>query len=65
MARTPPNEFVRQVRQEVSKVTWPTRKETLLSAAMVFVMIIVMALFFFVVDQLLSLGIGAILGLGG
>ncbi|MEE9302048.1 MAG: preprotein translocase subunit SecE [Alphaproteobacteria bacterium] len=65
MARTPPNEFARQVRQEVSKVTWPTRKETLLSAAMVFLMIIVMALFFFVIDQILSLGIGAILGLGG
>ncbi len=64
MARTPPGEFIRQVRQEISKVTWPTRKETAASAAMVFVMVIVMAIFFFLVDQVLSLGVRAILGLG-
>ena len=49
MARTPPIEFLRQVRQEVSKVTWPSRRETVVSTIMVFVMVIFMAIFFFLV----------------
>lgn len=65
MARTAPLEFMRQVRQEVSKVTWPTRKETIMSTVMVFIMVTFMALFFFFVDQVLSLGVRGILGLGG
>jgi len=59
-----PAMFFREVRQEVSKVTWPTRKETLVTTAMVFVMVTLVALFFFLVDQVLSLGISAILGFG-
>jgi preprotein translocase subunit SecE len=39
MAKTSPAQFIRQVRQEVSKVTWPTRKETGITTAMVFVMV--------------------------
>jgi len=50
MAKTSPGEFVRQVRQEASKVTWPSRKETLQATTMVFIMVVVAALFFFVVD---------------
>ncbi len=65
MARTAPLEFMRQVRQEVAKVTWPTRKETTMSTVMVFIMVTFMALFFFFVDQVLSLGVRGILGLGG
>ena len=57
-------EFFRQVRQEVAKVTWPTRKETMVTTAMVFVMIFVMALFFFVVDQILNVGVRFVLNLG-
>ncbi len=57
-------EFFRQVRQEVAKVTWPTRKETMVTTAMVFVMIFVMALFFFVVDQVLNVGVRFVLNLG-
>jgi preprotein translocase subunit SecE len=53
-------EFSRQVRQEAAKVTWPTRKETMITTGMVFAMSIVAAIFFFVVDQLLSFGIRAI-----
>jgi preprotein translocase subunit SecE len=64
MARTSPAEFFRQVRQEVSRVTWPTRKETGVTTAMVFVMVFVAALFFFVIDQILSNGVRFILGLG-
>ena len=49
-------QFVREVRQEVSKVTWPSRKETTISTAMVFVMVFLAAIFFFLaVDQVLAL----------
>ena len=64
MAKTSPAQFFREVRQEVSRVTWPTRKETGVTTAMVFVMVFVAALFFFVIDQILSNGIRFILGLG-
>jgi len=62
MAKTSPAEFVRQVRQEVSKVSWPTRKETLVTTIMVFIMATVMAIFFLGVDQLLSYLIKLTLG---
>ena len=64
MAKTSPGEFVRQVRQEGSKVTWPTRKETSVTTAMVFVMVFLLMIFFFFVDQVLSWGIRLILGIG-
>jgi len=65
MVKTKPIEFLRQVRQEVSKVTWPSRRETITSTIMVIIMVVFMALFFFLVDQVLSLGVRAVLGLGG
>ena len=65
MARTSPGAFIRQVRQEAAKVTWPSRKETGVSTAMVFVMVALAALFFFVVDQALAWVVRAVLGLGG
>ena len=49
-----PMDFLRQVRQETLKVTWPTRKETLITTAMVFVMVIAASLFFLTVDYVLS-----------
>jgi preprotein translocase subunit SecE len=64
MAKTSPVEFIQQVRQEVSRVTWPSRKETLVTTAMVFVMVFVAAVFFFVVDQVFSAGVRLIFGLG-
>lgn len=64
MAKVSPIEFFRQVRQETAKVTWPSRKETLITTAMVFVMGLVAALFFFVVDTILRYGVQLILGLG-
>ena len=57
MAKTSAAEFVQQVRQEMARVTWPTRKETLVTTAMVFVMVFIAAAFFFVVDQALSYGV--------
>ena len=65
MAKTTPAKFVQEVRTETSKVTWPTRRETTVSTATVFVMAILAALFFFLVDQILSSGVRAILGMGG
>ncbi|WP_428409400.1 preprotein translocase subunit SecE [Hyphococcus sp.] len=49
--RTSPLEFIQQVRNEAAKVTWTTRNETLVSTVMVLIMVAIMALFFFGVDQ--------------
>ncbi len=65
MAKTNPGQFIQQVRQETSKVTWPTRKETAITTVMVFIMIMCTAMFFFFVDQSMSLGVRLMLGLGG
>jgi preprotein translocase subunit SecE len=65
MAKVSPGEFIQQVRTEVSKVTWPSRKETMVTTAMVFVMVFLAAIFFFVVDEVLAYGVRALLGLGG
>ena len=64
MAKTNVAEFVQQVRQELTRVTWPTRKETVVTTAMVFVMVFIAAAFFFVVDQVLSYGVRVLFGLG-
>jgi preprotein translocase subunit SecE len=64
MASITPLEFLRQVRQEVSRVTWPSRKETAVTTAMVFAMVIAAALFFFIVDQVIAIGVRYVLGFG-
>ncbi len=64
MAKTNPFEFLQQVRAEGSKVTWPSRKETMITTAMVFVMVVLASLFFLIVDQVLRWGVSLILGLG-
>ena len=65
MASKSPVEFFRQVRTELSKVTWPTRKETTLTTTMVFVMVVLASIFFLAVDATLSTLITWILGFGG
>ena len=65
MAKTNPFEFIQQVRAETAKVTWPTRNETIVTTIMVFIMAILAAIFFFLVDQVLGWGVGLLLGLGG
>jgi len=64
MAKINPVEFLHEVRQESAKVTWPSRRETMISTGMVFVMVVLSALFFFFVDEALSLGVRSIFGLG-
>jgi preprotein translocase subunit SecE len=65
MAKTNPAQFIQEIRQEASKVTWPSRKETGVSTVMVFVMVIVSALFFMFVDWVLQHGVRIVLGIGG
>ena len=60
-----PAQFVRQVRQEVAKVTWPSRKETMVTTATVFGMVAIATIFFFAVDQVISRGVRILLGIGG
>ena len=64
MAKTSPFQFMQQVRQEIGKVTWPSRKETMITTIMVFVMSVVAAVFFLIADQVLSMAVKLILGLG-
>lgn len=63
-ARTNPLAFFQQVRAEVAKVVWPSRRESMISTLMVFVMVILAAMFFFAIDQVLGFGVGFLLGLG-
>ncbi len=65
MAKTSPAQFVRQVRQEISKVSWATRRETGTATLTVFVMVTIAAIFFLLVDMVLSSGVQFVLGLGG
>nr|WP_306267424.1 preprotein translocase subunit SecE [Pararhizobium sp. IMCC3301] len=64
MAKTNPFTFIQQVRAEVSKVTWPSRRETLVTTVMVLIMVFLAAIFFFLADQLLGWGVGQLLTLG-
>lgn len=64
MARISPIEFMRQVRQETAKVTWPSRKETIITTVLVFLMVFICAVFFLVIDRVISWGIHLILGMG-
>ncbi|MCX7345524.1 MAG: preprotein translocase subunit SecE [Alphaproteobacteria bacterium] len=63
MAKINPLEFAREVREETSKVTWPTRRETMISTVMVLIMVALASVFFFLVDSILHYGVNAILGL--
>lgn len=65
MAMTNPFEFMQQVRTEVAKVTWPTRRETTVTTIFVLLMVLFAAFFFFVADQVLGWAIRQILGFGG
>jgi preprotein translocase subunit SecE len=56
--------FLQEVRAEGQKVTWPSRRETAITTAMVFVMVAVASVFFLVADQLMRLLITFVLGIG-
>ena len=64
MAKTNPAQFVRQVRQEINRITWATRRETLYASMSVLVMALIASLFFLLVDLLLSNVVEFLLDIG-
>ncbi len=62
--KTNPFTFLQQVRSEASKIVWPSRRETGVSTVMVITMAFLAAIMFLVADQVISMGIQLILGLG-
>ena len=65
MAKTSPAQFVRQVRQEINRITWASRRETMFASLSVFVMALIASIFFFLVDLLLSNIVQILLSFGG
>ena len=63
MAKFSPGEFAQQVRQEFFKITWPTRRETMMTTMMVFIMVILAAIFFLMSDLVIREIVDAILGI--
>lgn len=64
MARLNPVQFIQEVRQEVAKVTWPTRKEVWITTIAVLVMVTLASIFFMLADQVMGYLVSFILGLG-
>jgi len=64
MAKVSPFKFMQEVRAEVQKVTWPSRRETAITTAMVFVMAAIAGVFFLIADQIIRLVVTAVLGIG-
>ena len=60
-----PLQFMREVREEVSKVSWPSRRETMITTVMVLIMAIAAAIFFMLADQVISKVVKIVLGFGG
>ena len=65
MAKTNPAQFVRQVRQEINRITWASRRETMFASLSVFVMALIASLFFLLVDLSLSNIVQFLLNIGG
>ena len=65
MAIANPVKFIQEVRAEVSKVVWPTRREVVMTTIMVFIMSALTAVFFFLVDLLIRTGLNGVLGYFG
>ena len=64
MVAVSPAKFLSEVRAEVGKITWPSRKETLITTGLVFALSGLAALFFFVADQVIGIGVRALFGVG-
>lgn len=60
-----PLQFIQQVRSEVAKISWPTRKEVTTTTIMVFIMAALTSVFFFIVDRIIRLGLELVLGMFG
>ena len=64
MAKVSPFKFLQEVRSETQKVTWPTRRETMITTLMVFIMAGLAGIFFFVADQVIRIAVTMVLGIG-
>ena len=62
MAKSNPFQFLQDVRSEASKVTWPSRRETLITTGLVLAMVVASSLFFLFADTVIRWGLGIILG---
>lgn len=60
--KTNPITFFKQVRSETAKVTWPSRRETIISTAMVLVMALIVSVFLFVADRIMEYGVWQVVG---
>ena len=65
MTKTNPAQFVRQVRQEINRITWASRRETMFASLSVFVMALIASIFFLLVDLMLSSVVQFLLSFGG
>ena len=65
MAKTNPAQFVRQVRQEINRITWASRRETMFASLSVFVMALIASIFFLLVDLMLYNIVQYLLSFGG
>jgi len=65
MPKVRPFKFLQEVRAEAAKVTWPTRRETAITTAMVFVMVAIASIFFLLADQVMRMLVTLVLGIGG
>ena len=63
MAKVSPFKFIQEVRAEAQKVTWPTRRETMITTIMVFVMVGVAGIFFALADQVIRYVVTLVLGI--
>tara|TARA_Y100001935_G_C16820199_1_gene274412 strand:- start:83 stop:280 length:198 start_codon:yes stop_codon:yes gene_type:complete len=65
MAKFRPIKYLQEIKNEMDKVTWPSRRETTVTSIMVLIFVFIAAIFFLLADQLLSWIVGLILGIGG
>ena len=63
MAQTSPAKFLQEVRSEINKVTWPSRRETMITTGMVFAMVAAASVFFFAADQIIRALVTFVLGI--
>jgi preprotein translocase subunit SecE len=64
MAKVSPFKFLQEVRQEAAKITWPSRRETLITTGMVFVFAALAGVFFLMADQVIRMAVTFVLGIG-
>ena len=61
---TSPFKFIQEVREETRKVSWPSRREVMITTAMVFVMVAIASVFFLIADQIIRMAVTFVLSIG-